>query len=128
MIVATAVLGIVVINRTPSSSSDLLQECNQQFENSRNSIPEQERIYVRDICYTNTARESQADNICNQIQDKKLKDICLLQTYYWNKTVEFCESDDRRDICLHTISIKNQDKNICSKIKNDSIRDICNEE
>ena len=128
-ILVTTIFGIIIlVNRNSPNSPDLLLECNRQYESSKDSMSDKERTYIRDICYTNIARKSQVSDSCNQIQDKKLKDVCLLQTYYWNKTVEFCESDDRRDICLHTLSIKNQDKNICSKIKNDSIRNVCNAE
>ena len=82
----------------------------------------------RDVCYTNVARESQNIDFCDEIKDESMKKLCSVNVFYWNKSVDFCKTDDQKNICLHIISIKNRDRSICSMIDHEIIRQLCLQE
>jgi len=121
-------LGWALTNKSGNSKSG--EQCDVEYKQALAESPDLQNILTknRDFCYANEARERQDQNLCNQIGDESVKKLCPVQVYFWNKSVEDCETDKQRDICLHVISIKKHDKEICTKIKNQNIKSLCNNE
>ncbi|MFC1711179.1 hypothetical protein ACFLZ1_01190 [Patescibacteria group bacterium] len=130
--VLLTLVGVVIWNVPGVKSRRLGSQCNQKYKSAiETAESDKQRLIFEnalDVCYTNIAREYQNTQLCDWIESEQMKSVCYIHVYYWDKSVEFCEEDDKKNICLHIVSIKNRDKSICTKIDNDSIRKLCEQE
>ena len=124
-----ALIGIIIWNTPGVKSRRLGEQCNKKYniaiQTSESDKTKSIFENARNACYTNIARKYQNTQLCDKIKDESFRVVCEAQTYFWNKSVEFCEKDDQKNICLDVISIKNNDPNICSKIDLASLRKNC---
>ncbi len=123
IVLVFVLIRIVSERKNKIDNQKLVAECNNNYD-----ITDPVLSKARDICYVNVARESQNIDLCDEIKDESIKKLCPTNVYYWNKSIDFCETDEQKNICFHIISIKNRDKTICSKIDHEEIRKLCLQE
>jgi len=134
ILVFLVLVGVFVWN-APGVKSRRIGEsrCNKRYEEAI-FLADSESLrlnfeFARDICFANVAREYQNTQLCERIKNGQMKDICNLQVYYWDKSVEFCENEaEQKNACLHTVYLRTHDKSICSKISDASVRELCQKE
>lgn len=80
---------------------------------------------ARDICLTNIATDYNNQQLCDPIEDKSMKKLCLVNVYYSNFNPDSCESQDQRDICLDVVARRTGNSQICNKINDQGIKSLC---
>ena len=127
--IVLATIGVVLWNMPGVKSRRLGGECSRRYNSAIETATNDERRKVfttaQDVCYANIARQYRNTQLCDRIGDEQMKSICYNDVYYWNKSIEFCETDDQKNTCLYVISIKNKDKSICSKMDDATFRELC---